>query len=84
MRVRIVETIGFVLRDRRLWVDVDESYVITTVDLLDDGFGFKIEEQSSRGCDVTESGCACVSDTKKLQSGDKRSSELEGLYLQNT
>ena len=41
--------------------------VITTVDLLDDGFGFKIEEQSSRGCDVTESGCARVSDAKKLQ-----------------
>ena len=80
----MVETIGFVLRDRKLGVDLDGSYVITTVGLLDDGFRFKIEEQSSRGCDVTESGCARVSDAKKLHRGDKRSSELEGLYLQDT
>ena len=80
----MVETIGFVLRDRRSRVGLDESYVITIVDLLDDGFRFKIEEQSSRGCDVTESGCARVSNAKKLQGGDKRTSELEGLYPQDT
>ena len=80
----MVETIGFILRDRRLRVDLDESYVITIVDLLDDGFGFEIEEQSSRGCNVTKGGCARVSNAKKLQGGDKRSSELEGLYLQGT
>ena len=62
----MVETIGFVLHDRELRVDLDESYVITIVDLLDDGFGFKIEEQSSRGCNVTESGCARVCNAKKL------------------
>ena len=58
--------------------------VITTVDLLDDGFRFEIEEQSSRGCDVTEGGCACVSNAKKLRGGDKRASKLEGLYQQET
>ena len=58
--------------------------VITIVDLLDDGLRFKIEEQSGRGCDVTKSGCARVSNAKKLRGGDKRSSELEGLYPQET